>query len=118
MFPLTSENSTTTTQDRFKQCLACGKYFKPAGRNAKRQKFCKFAHFATCPVCGFKFEVSTSQMYVDKDSNKLVFKKTCCKECANKLKVSNLQKSMEAKYGVDNPSQVEAFREKRENRTS
>ena len=79
-------------------CAYCGKPFTPEGRNAKRQKYCKGPHFAVCEVCGKRFEIA--------NIGSTGVPKTCSKECSSKLKNLNMQKSLQAKYGASNPSQI------------
>ena len=79
-----------------KICVLCGREFDAVGRNASRRKYCGNIHYVKCQYCDKEF-------VVDDPANGIP--KTCSKECANKLKIKNMQETMQDKYGITNPSQ-------------
>lgn len=88
-----------TDTSRIKTCRACGKLFvTELGRYKCRRKYCNRVHYAICPVCGKEY-------ILNGDDSLREPKKACSKECTGKLIHTSFVKTMQEKYGVDNPSQ-------------
>lgn len=92
-------------KSRVKTCRACGKLFvAELGKYKCRRKYCYRVHYAICPICGSE--------YVIDDNSLREPRKACSKECTGKLTHITLAKTMQEKYGVDNPSQHPEFHAK------
>ena len=85
-----------------KQCLECGKVFKP--KNGF-QKYCPGPHYTRCVICGKTIEYTCSP----KEKPKY-----CSQTCINEGKRRNVR----AKYGVDNVSELSSVRRKISERNS
>lgn len=91
----------TILSDNVKICKYCGKEFNP-GPKGYRRKYCDGPHFKTCEYCGKEFEILDIANFIPK---------TCSKECSNKLRITGCHDTVKLKYGVDNISQSEQFKE-------
>jgi len=101
-------NYSGVTKDtpKVKECPLCKKLFVGEGRNGSRQRYCKRTHYLDCLVCGRPIAMKVpSEKYG-------AVRYTCSKECESKLKIQKAQDTLEAKYGVRNPSQVKEFHDK------
>lgn len=99
-------------------CRICGKQFES---NHPNRSYCKGPHYFSCPVCGKKFCIDKNKAYYEGKQGKAC----CCKVCARAFVESNLsdeQKqhrkqariaTMQEKYGVVNPGQMQSVLEKR-----
>lgn len=99
-------------------CRICGKQFES---NHPNRSYCKGPHYFSCPVCGKKFCIDKNKAYYEGKQGKAC----CCKVCARAFVESNLsdeQKqhrkqariaTMQEKYGVVNPGQMQSILEKR-----
>lgn len=99
-------------------CRICGKQFES---NHPNRSYCKGPHYFSCPVCSKKFCVDKNKAYYEGKEGKAC----CCKVCARAFVESNLsdqQKqhrkqariaTMQEKYGVVNPGQMQSVLEKR-----
>jgi hypothetical protein len=81
------------SNSKTKRCEYCGAEFKP---NSPRQKYCSGPHYATCQICGAKFELAS---LVNPPS-------TCSSECAAKLR----ERTMVEEYGVDNIMKLDSMK--------
>ena len=106
---LIKQNRENTSSKITKKCKWCGKEFNP---KSYRDEYCSGSHYKTCAICGKQFQID-----VRKNQNK----QTCSCECFKKLQLSHrdieLEKqhmieTMQKKYGVNNPMEVEEFKEK------
>lgn len=106
---LIKKNRQKSAESTIRTCEWCGKEFHP---KSKRDKYCYSKHYKICEVCGKEFEID-----VRKDKTK----KTCSIECENKLRSINTDytkvrstflKTLQDKYGVTNPMQIEGSKEK------
>lgn len=89
-----------------KECPLCKKMFYPEGRNRSKQRYCRRTHVINCVICGAPIKQrEASEKYG-------TVKFTCCKECANKAKITGAKATMQEKYGTENPLDVKEFREK------
>lgn len=99
-------------------CRICGKQFES---NHPNRSYCKGPHYFSCPVCGKKFCIDKNKAYYEGKQGKAC----CCRVCARAFVESNLtdeQKqhrkqaritTMQEKYGVVNPGQMQSVLEKR-----
>ena len=99
-------------------CRICGKQFES---NHPNRSYCKGPHYFSCPVCGKKFCIDKNKAYYEGKQGKAC----CCKACARALaesKLSDEQRrhrkqariaTMQEKYGVVNPGQMQSVLEKR-----
>lgn len=79
-----------------KICKECGKEFTP---KSGTQIYCKNPHHTTCKICGKDIEYTCSP------NEKPLY---CSKECRNEGK----RRTVNAKYGVDNVSQLQEVKDK------
>lgn len=94
---ITVDKLVDANKARAKTCQACGKLFIPGPeRNSTRRKYCYRTHYCICENCGKEFIVERDLAYPNK---------TCSKKCNTEQQHANLVKTMQEKYGVDNPSQ-------------
>lgn len=99
-------------------CKLCGKQFQS---NHPLRNYCKGPHYFTCPMCGKQFCVDKNKAYYEGKQGKAC----CSRVCARAFVESNLtdeQKqhrkqaritTMQEKYGVVNPGQMQSVLEKR-----
>lgn len=99
-------------------CKLCGKKFQS---NHPLRNYCKGPHYFTCPMCGKQFCVDKNKAYYEGKQGKAC----CSRVCARAFVESNLtdeQKqhrkqaritTMQEKYGVVNPGQMQSVLEKR-----
>lgn len=99
-------------------CRICGKQFES---NHPNRSYCKGPHYFSCPVCGKKFCIDKNKAYYEGKQGKAC----CCRVCARAFVESSLsdeQKqhrkqariaTMQEKYGVVNPGQMQSVLEKR-----
>lgn len=96
-------NRESTAHKLVKKCAWCGREFTPDNAN---EKYCSDTHYANCEVCGKEFVI---QGRID------LHNKTCSKECRyilsqSKFDVDSMlsayKKTMNDRYGVDNPMQI------------
>lgn len=99
-------SGVTKDTPKVKECPLCKKLFIGEGRNGSRQRYCKRTHYLDCLVCGRPIAMKVpSEKYG-------AVRYTCSKECEAKLKIQKAQDTLEAKYGVRNPSQIPEFHDK------
>ena len=84
-----------------KICKYCGKEFETTHYN---KEYCDNPHFATCVVCGKKFEISIEQIKRGTI--------TCSSKCSRVL----ASKTALQKYGVDSYSKTEQFKKRIQNK--
>lgn len=99
-------------------CRICGKQFES---NHPNRVYCKGPHYFSCPVCGKKFCIDKNKAYYEGKQGRAC----CCRVCTRAFVESNLsdeQKqhrkqaritTMQEKYGVVNPGQMQSVLEKR-----
>lgn len=87
-------------KSELKICQACNRPFLPYGkRNRGRLKYCNRVHYSVCPVCGKEFQVNLS-------GGLDCVSRTCSRECGNKARIQNMQKTLADLHGVTNPGQL------------
>ena len=79
-----------------KKCAECGKVFQP---KSGTQRYCPGPHLAVCEFCGKSFQYSCSP----KEKPRY-----CSQQCINDGK----RRTVQAKYGVENVSQLDTVRKK------
>ena len=79
-----------------KKCAECGKVFQP---KSGTQRYCPGPHVAVCEFCGKSFQYSCSP----KEKPRY-----CSQQCINDGK----RRTVQAKYGVENVSQLDTVRKK------
>lgn len=79
-----------------KSCAECGKIFQP---KSGTQRYCPGPHVAVCEFCGKSFQYSCSP----KEKPRY-----CSQQCINDGK----RRTVQAKYGVENVSQLDTVRKK------
>lgn len=77
------------------QFPGCSNIFQPENAN---QHYCKSTHYATCIICGSKYEVKNLASYPD----------TCSRKCAYQKR----RNTMKSRYGVEYVLQDKQFLEK------
>lgn len=99
-------------------CRICGKQFES---NHPNRSYCKGPHYFSCPVCGKQFCIDKNKAYYEGKQGKAC----CCRVCARTFVESNLSDekkqhrkqayiaTMQEKYGVVNPGQMQSVLEKR-----
>lgn len=95
------DNMLNICPEKVKECYLCGKLFV----SNRRTKCCKREHHRICECCGSEFVLT-------KLTDLKSIPKTCSKQCANKLRISGLNSTIQKKYGVDNVSQVPEIHQK------
>lgn len=95
-----SDASTT------KVCPLCRKPFYGEGKSSSRQIYCKRTHVINCAVCGKPVKQKQPRLSIDSICQ------TCSPACASILKHQKSAQTIKEKYGCDNISQCEEFKDK------
>lgn len=92
--------------DSLKECPLCHKGFYAIGRNKHLQRICNRTHYINCVICGQPIK----QEHPSVCSTGL--KPACKGECSKKFRANQTFAAIRDKYGVDNVSQSDLFKEK------